>query len=504
MGIDTKVHPGFLIHKANLALQQPVNLLPLSVFRIVFGLLMFVSTIRFMWNGWIDEFYIKPTFHFTYYGFAWVKPLPGLWLYGVYGLVALLALFIAVGFYYRVSMIGFFLLFTYTELLDKTYYLNHYYFISILSFLLIFLPLHQTYSLDSYRKLSLNLNQVPYWTIFVIQLQLALVYFFAGVAKLKYDWLFQALPLKIWLAGHTTFPLIGGLFDEIWFAFVMSWGGALYDLTIPFLLFYRKTRPLAYFAVIGFHSMTAMLFNIGMFPYIMIACTLIFFTAEEWWLYGQAVKRFLYFIMKPFNLDFKSRFSNKPFFRIENLNIFRWYNSLVGRSGSKEQSHLKGISFGSTLKTVRLFMLTIFFTLQLLLPFRHWLYPGDVLWTEEGYRFAWNVMLAEKTGHVTFTLTNPQTKQTWTVYPNEYLTYQQEKQMSFQPDMILQFAHYLDEQYPNIDMEIRTEAYVSVNGRASQLLIDPTVDLTAMVDGWQAKSWVLQASFDPIDEQTYF
>ncbi|MCB0164626.1 MAG: HTTM domain-containing protein [Anaerolineae bacterium] len=241
-----------------LDLRQPVSILPLVVFRVLFGLLMLAGTIRFVANGWIEAFYLKPEFHFTYYGFAWVKPLPGVGLYLVFGLVAVAALFIALGFMYRAAIIVFFLLFTYTELLDKTYYLNHYYFISLLTFLLIFLPLHRSGSLDSWLWPALKTGVVPRWTLFAIRLQLALVYVFAGIAKLNGDWLFQAMPLKLWLAAQTDFPIIGFLFDHAWFAYLMSWSGAIYDLTIPFFLLWRKTRPTAYLAVIGFHVMTGL------------------------------------------------------------------------------------------------------------------------------------------------------------------------------------------------------------------------------------------------------
>ncbi|MCB0213981.1 MAG: HTTM domain-containing protein, partial [Anaerolineae bacterium] len=256
-----------------LALRQPVSSVPLVVFRLLFGLLMLASTIRFVANGWVEAFYIAPSFHFTYYGFGWIKPLPDYGLYGVYGLMVVATLCIALGFCYRAAIITFFLCFTYTELLDKTYYLNHYYFVSLLSFLLIFLPLHRQFSIDSWLWPRLKADFVPRWTVAALRLQLSIVYLFAGIAKLNSDWLWRAMPLKLWLAGQTHFPGIGFLFDYDSFAYLMSWSGAIYDLTIPFFLLWRKTRPVAFLAVIGFHVMTGMLFPIGLFPWIMIAST---------------------------------------------------------------------------------------------------------------------------------------------------------------------------------------------------------------------------------------
>lgn len=420
----------------------PSSILPLVIFRIGFGLLMFGSTVRFINNGWVTAFYLEPDFHFKYYGFEWVEPIWGLlW---VFWAIAGLSLLITVGLLYRFSIISFFILFTYTELLDKTYYLNHYYFISLLSFLLIFLPLNRAYAIDCWLWPRLKTELVPRWTIATIQLQLSIVYIFAGIAKLQPDWLFHALPLRIWLKGHTNLPLIGGLMELDATAYLMSWGGAIYDLTIPFWLLYRPTRPWAYLAVIIFHLMTGWLFLIGVFPYVMIICTLIFFSAEDW-------------------------------------------HTLTG--WRIPAPNLKGLRSPPTPSLSKI-ILTIFFIYQLLFPLRHWLYPGNLLWTEEGYRFAWHVMAVEKTGQVIFQVTDPVTNQHWNVYPKTHLTYQQEKQMSFQPDMILELAHYLEEQIGR-DVEIRAEAWVSLNGRASRLLIDPTVDLTQEEEGWQAKTWVL-------------
>ena len=263
-------------------LRRPANILPLVVLRITFGALMLVSVVRFVANGWVETLILQPEFHFTYFGFGWVKPLPEFWMYATYGILALLALSVALGFYYRIAITGFFILFTYAELIDKTYYLNHYYFISLFSFLLIFLPLERSFSLDVRAGRRTAWTHVPRWIILLPQTQLALVYLFGGIAKLNSDWLLHALPMRIWLQARTGIPVIGQLFDIPFVAYLMSWGGALFDLTIVFWLSWRRSRPFAYLAVVGFHSMTWALFNIGMFPWIMIASTIIFFDEQDW------------------------------------------------------------------------------------------------------------------------------------------------------------------------------------------------------------------------------
>ena len=419
-------------------LVRPVDIGPLVALRVAFGLLMTASMVRFMLRGWVAELYVQPSYHFTYAGFGWIRPLPpvGMWL--VFIILAVLGVTIAAGFLTRISLATFFLLFTYVELIDKAYYLNHYYFVSLFSFLLIFLPLGAAWSMNGRLGWVPQRQTVPAWMMWLARAQLGLVYFFAGVAKINADWLLNAQPLTIWLHARTSTPLIGALFDQPWLPLAMSWAGMLFDVTIPFWLSWRKTRLWAYTAVLIFHGLTGLLFNIGMFPWIMIACTLVFF---DWRIPGRAAQR---------PLPNEKRL---PF----------WQASL----------------------------LALFFLIQLLLPLRHWLYPGNVNWTEEGVRFAWRVMLVEKTGQVTFFVRDVATGAEWLVLPADFLTNQQEKQMAFQPDMIVQFAHFLAEQYPQA-VEVRAEAFVSWNGRPSRLLIDPTVNLAAANADWHPRAYILK------------
>ena len=242
------------IKKLKSFLLKETSAAPLVVFRIAFGVMMFLSLVRFALNGWIDALYVQPKFYFTYYGFEWIKPLNEVGMYAVFAVMMLAALSIAAGFLYRFSALAFFLLFTYVELIDKTNYLNHYYFISLVSLLLCLLPVGK--------------KVVPRWAILTLQLQMAIVYFFAGVAKVNADWLLNAMPLKVWLPTKTDVPFIGFLFDETSVAYLFSWCGMLFDLSIAFFLFNRKTVWYAYTVVVVFHILTAILFpGIGVFPF---------------------------------------------------------------------------------------------------------------------------------------------------------------------------------------------------------------------------------------------
>ncbi|HWU88567.1 MAG TPA: HTTM domain-containing protein, partial [Kofleriaceae bacterium] len=146
-------------------------------------------------------------------------------------------------------------------------------------------------------------------------------------------------------------------------------------------------------------------------------------------------------------------------------------------------------------------VLAVHFAIQLAMPLRHLLYPGDVCWTEEGFRFAWNVMLIEKTGTVEAHVTEPATGRRWVVSPGAYLTPYQTRMMSSQPDMILQFAHMVAADFRERgvrDPEVRVDAVASLNGRRRARLVDPTVDLARETDGFAPKRWITPApSPDP-------
>tara|TARA_B110000259_G_scaffold166299_1_gene193727 strand:+ start:2498 stop:3856 length:1359 start_codon:yes stop_codon:yes gene_type:complete len=432
----------------------------LAFFRLGFGLLMTYSIIRFWLKGWIQTMYIDPSFHFTFYGFEWVTPL-GNYTYLLFFICGLSAFFVAIGYKYYISIIIFFLSFTYIELMDKTTYLNHYYFVSILSFLMIFLPSNSSYSVDSYLQKK-SFKYTPKWCVDSIKLLLFIVYFYSGLAKINKDWLFEAQPLKIWLTtGSYDFPLIGSnLMQQEWFHYFMSWGGMFYDLLIPFLLIYTRTRVFGFLLVIFFHLFTVLLFPIGMFPYIMIMSSLIFFSSKTH-------KKILDFILKPFIDKIKS---------IREMKIINI---------QKER--------------ISLIVVSVFFIIQFLFPFRYSLYPGELFWNEQGYRFSWRVMLMEKKGYTTFKVVNKENDNSFYIMNNSFLTELQERQMSFQPDFIIEYAHFLGNYYKNLglnDIEIYADSYVALNGRISKRFIDPEIDLLKQKRGFKNKDWII-----PLDEK---
>jgi hypothetical protein len=440
---------------------QSISAAPLAVFRIVFALMMMGSIIRFWAKGWIEELYIKPVFFFSYYGFEWVKPL-GSYTYLLFAVCGVSALLVALGWFYRLASVLLFLSFTYIELMDKTTYLNHYYFVSIICFLLIFLPANVYFSIDAWRNPLKSFNQVPRFTVDVLRLMMAILYFYAGLAKVNSDWLLNAQPLLTWLPAKNNIPILGPFFNEAWVAYLFSWFGCLYDLTIPFWLSWHKSRLWAFLVVIVFHVLTAILFPIGMFPFIMIVSALIFFPASFHEKLIAVLSRFFQ-LRKP-SLQERHTFAYPK-------NAALWLRYGLG----------------------------IFFIIQIFFPFRYWLYPNELFWTEEGYRFSWRVMLMEKTGYAVFTVKDTVTGRKEQIDNQDYLTRLQEKQMSFQPDMILEFAHHIAATYKTrgwSDPAIHVENYVTLNGRPSQLFIDSTVNLAKEKESFLHKKWILSFNDD--------
>lgn len=438
--------------------EQPVPIAPLATFRVVFGAVMVFSVLRFWYLGWIEDHFIDTRLAFKYYGFGWVEALPPAGMYAVHALMLAGALGIMLGLWYRLSAITYFVTFTYVELIDLTYYLNHYYFVSIASLLLALAPAHRRFSVDVWRRPELRRLEAPRWSVGMFKLQIAIVYVYAGLAKINYDWLVEALPLKIWLPANDALPLVGPLLKLKATPYVFSWIGMLYDLTIVGWLSWRRSRALAYLSVIVFHALTGMMFQIGVFPLVMMGATWIFFSNDfHERLLGWLERRFA-----------------------------RWFGARrVGEA-----------SVGPLRPSPRwvLWALGLHFAFQLLFPWRYLLYPGNLFWTEEGYRFSWRVMLMEKAGTATFYVKDSRTGREGVVDNAEFLRPHQEKQMAMQPDLILQYAHFLRDHYAAQGVrrpQVRVEAYVTLNARPSRLLIDTHTNLAEKTDGWRPKDWIL-------------
>ncbi len=431
------------------AWERAVPASSLAAFRIAFGAVMLAALARFASNGWIDDLYVDPPFHFHYFGLGWVRPLPPPGIYLHFTLLALAAGAVMVGAFYRVAIVVFTALFTWVELLDAATYLNHYYAITLLGILLSFMPAERRFSIDAWwaRRRGAPLpDVVPQWTIGMLRAQLGVIYFFAGVAKLNADWLIHAEPLHTWLIARSDLPVLGPLFELPWVPHAMSWAGAIFDLSVAFLLLAPRTRALAYIAVVGFHLLTGWLFpTIGIFPYVMIVLTPIFF-APDW--------------------------------------PERW-----GRRATPPRPATAASS--QPRSRVALGVMASWMAIQLLVPMRHLLYPGDVLWTQEGARLSWRVMLVERAALSEIRVVHEDGRAE-IIDPAEHLSPLQIRMMAAEPDLLIQFAHHLRDAAAarGERIEVHAEVWAAINGRRSARLIDPAIDLAAEEESIFGHAWL--------------
>lgn len=397
---------------------------------------------RLWWNGWLRSLYAVPTNHLRYPGLGLIPEVPAGAVFVVAAVAFLGAVAVAVGWHHRLGAALFAASFGWLEVTEATTYLNHYWLITYLFVLTAFLPLSAAFSLQA--RSDGSEVPVPLGAVWLLRAQIVLVYFYAGVAKLRGDWLLQGMPLRIWLPARADIPLIGGMLDDPATAMVLAWAGLFFDLSVGFALLHRRVRPWAFAAVVVFHIVTWLLFpSIGIFPLAMIVVTLVFFD-PDW----------------PRRLRASSRrlpVSQPP--------IVRRREIVWGR--------------GATALTA------VWLMLQLFLPLRHFLMAGDAVWTGEGFRFAWNVLAVEKVGSVSFRVTDVNAGTTWIDDGSELYSPSQLRVAASEPDLILQMAHAVAAAWQTSGrvIEVRADAFVSINGRPEQRLLDPAVDLAALPIG---------------------
>ncbi len=424
---------------------EPTGTSTLVVFRVAIGLVVTVSAVRFLAYGWVDELFVRPQFHFKYWGFAWVEPLSPTAMHALFGIAAILGACFAAGFLFRVVAPVLFLLFSYLQLIDVANWLNHYYLVGLLLLLSSFMPLGRAASVDAWLFPKAAVDSFPAWCTWLLRFQVGVVYVGAGLAKLTSDWLVHAEPLDIWLHARSDLPVVGAVFDQRWVAYAFSWGGFLFDTTVTGFLSWKRTRPIAYAVLVLFHVTVGLLFPIGMFPFVMMAAALVFFPPDR---FARLVPR--------------------------------------GRRGIAAAPPAGG--------RLWLAVAGLHALVQVALPLRHHAYGGNVLWHEQGMRFSWRVMAREKNGSVTYLVESPAERRTWYVTPSRYLTDRQERELQGQPDLILQLAHHVRRDFlsrGHSDVRVRAEVIVSLNGRPGAPMIDPTVDLGAFSDGVGKASFIL-------------
>ncbi|XP_019618964.1 PREDICTED: vitamin K-dependent gamma-carboxylase-like isoform X2 [Branchiostoma belcheri] len=437
-------------------LTKPVDPLTLAVFRFLFGAAMVVHIVRAVLTQDVIEanfqdFFPETNFHYYFAMNVWKPPVDVTWL--IFWACAVSAGLLSIGFLYRLASLSFLFLFTYINLMEKARYNNHYYLYVLVSFLFLITDCHTSFSLDhliARWRGKKNERTVPAWHLYIFRFQIFVCYFYGSIAKMNYDWVIRGEPCKTWFYRVEPIRQLAEMVVPVEYVpsvigYFFSTGGLAFDFLIGFMLLSQTFRPMGFLLTFGFHLTNHFVFKIGTFPWVMMATNIIFIEPET---------------------------ASK----IPILKSFAY--SAYPKSNDEKKTKI------SKLCRPLLVLLFCYVTAQCLVPFRHWLYPGDVNWTMEGHQFSWRMMLnAEDV--VLRTLIRPQDGAE-VVHTGYQLNARQMKRMITDPEMILQYAQYLGREHMQTTgspASVRLDMWRSLNNRPFQRWVDPSVDLTT-TDYW--------------------
>lgn len=420
----------------------------LIIFRIIFGLLIFLESVGAIFTGWVKRTLVDPEFTFTVIGFDWLQPLPGNGMYYYYAIMGVCGLMVMIGYKYRFSIISFTLLWTATYLMQKASYNNHYYLLILISGFMCVLPAHKYLSVDSKLKPEITSIHMPNWSKLIFIGQMAIVYTYGSIAKLYPDWL-DATVMSQFMLAKQHYYLIGDILQNTYIHYFLAYGGIFFDgLIIPLLLI-KQTRKPAFITAIFFHLFNAIVFQVGIFPFLSLAFCLFFFDPKT--IHNLFLKR-------------------KPFYDSEDISVPKNANLI---------------------KTI----LSVYFLIQLILPIRHWLIKGDVLRTEEGHRLSWRMMLRTKAGIINFKVVDKVTGKSTIINHRDMLSTKQTQMIATKPDVIWQFVQRLNDKYVSESKNVEIYAVnsrVGINGGAFKPFISPDIDLTTVNwDTFRHSEWIL-------------
>ncbi len=445
---------------------EPVDAASLNAFRFAFGILLLTEFARFIAYDWIAQHYLRPRFLFKYEGFHWVAAWPGDGLYWHFAAMALLSAMVAIGWLYRIAIVALTLAFGYVFLLDQASYLNQYYLLLSVAFVLCLVPAHRGCSVDAWRRRGALPQQVPRWAVVAPCLLFELVLLHAGLVKINDDWL-HGQPLGLWLAEVTQTPLLRAWLSHPGVALAASYAIILLHLVGAPLLFFRRTRLPVFLVYVVFHLANSLWLQIGVFPWITLAGTLLFFPPD----WPRRVWRRLS--------------SDDP----------RATGQPAATSAFAPARAIAPAPAAFPMPVGTMSVLAGFLLFQLLFPLRHVLAHGNVAWTGESEFFSWRMKLDDKRASAHFRVRDPATGRQWDVDPHTHLQARQVAFMAARPALILQFAHYLSASWAIREgvsnAEVRAHVVCALNGRPPAVLIDPDRDLARIRDPWWNQDWIL-------------
>lgn len=430
--------------KANLT--KPVSSTNLSLFRIFFGIVLLIQVSKLFART--ESYRLEGFFRFPFPNLEFIQPFPAQILDALVYLAMFLSCIIILGVFTRWALGLLTVILFYFLLLDELYFNNHYYLFALLSFLLIFTQSDARFNLTALLKKKPVLK-IPNWQYVILQLQVFIVFFFGGLAKVNSDWLSGKITQQLANEKFGDFAEFGSLF--------LSWSGMLFDLFIGFLLFWPVTRFWALILVVAFNLTNGWLFDdIGLFPISMIIACLLLFGSKTF-------------------LEQKLLQSSK-------------------KKAKKSKSKTGSTSFYLPTATLT-YLLIAFFAFQFLYPLRHLVMPGNPEWTGQGHFFAWRMKsYIKEVKKMQFVAKDPQSGQVLGPI-NLGLDEIAQQRIGAMPHLVWSLGREVARRYRENGQEgfkLCVDYQVSFNGRPSQVAIDPDVDLaTIPFHSWKKNNWIL-------------
>jgi hypothetical protein len=437
-------------------LSQPIDPLVLGIFRIGFGLFMTYTMIHYFEIGLIRNMFVLPQTNFQYDFVRWIKPLPENYLNVLMGFLLSCALAISAGLWFKWACRLFAVGYAYIFLLDKSIYNNHIYLFILLAILLSFTDADRVLSL---RKQSKEPFLAPRWQVFILQMQIVIVYFYGGIAKLTKDWLFNCQPVRVLVEKLPTDHILAHLFKNEAGIFLLNYGGLIIDLGAPLFLWHKPFRKWAIFLFVGFNLLNSRIFSdIGIFPYVMLFSLLLFY--------------------EPGDL---------PFIRSQKV------KNKDQQSGDQNLGEVRTAGIGATSRLS--VFLYFYFVFQLVFPFRGHFLPNPLDWTTIGNRFSWRMKVDTRDiEEMNFFVHSAAYDQPVPVDIHTFINDMQIRNLSMDPRSVVDFAKYIKAEvikHGAVDPEIKATIRLRYNGRLPQLFVDPETDLSSVdVSPFRKLDWV--------------
>jgi len=423
----------------------------LVLFRIIFGLLISIEAFGAIATGWVRRVMVEPEFTFNFIGFDFLQIFIGEGMYAYFVVMGIFGILVMLGYKYRFAMLFYAIMWSGAYFMQKTSYNNHYYLMVLLCWIMAFLPASKDLSLDAKFNSGFRSNKMPQWVKWTLVLQVGIVFMYGSVAKWYPDWLNGTAP-GLFLRGKQHYYIIGELLQQKWVHYIIAYFGIIFDLLIIPMLLWKKTRLLGFYLSLFFHLFNSIVFQVGIFPYMSIAFALFFFSSET---------------------------LNKRFLKNRNRELYTGNEIIIPKN-----------------KNILIGILSVYFIFQIGLPLRHWVIKDDVLWTEEGHRLSWRMMLRSKSGTLTIRVKDKASGETKIYDYSKNLSKKQHRSIKTKPDLMWQFAQRIkkDEKKKGNDVAVYFSSKVSVNGGPYFQFTNPEVDIAAQE--WETlkhTSWLMSS-----------